>query len=89
MIMFVNTGAKVNGQRVRTKKELREALTADPESVTFDVTSLHGELAGRTLAAVDVLAEPRWVLQVVGPDPYTRRNWYASVAAAYDHLTVK
>jgi hypothetical protein len=87
--MFINTGAKINGQRARTKKALREALAVTPDSVTFDVTQLFGELAGRTLAAVDVLTHPQWTLVVVGPDPYARRNWYASVAAASDHLSVK
>lgn len=73
---FVNVGAKVDGVRPKTKKALREALKADPRSVVFDNTSDMGpQLVGINGANVPV----EYTLQVVGPDPYTKRNWYASV----------
>lgn len=76
---FVNVGASVNGERPLTKKALREALRDNPESVYFDSTALMGPRAGEI-----VMATPRDIgvdkLSVVGPDPYTRRTWYATVS---------
>lgn len=73
---YVNVGAKVNGVRPKTKKALREALKADPRSVTFDNTSPMGpQLVGINGANVPV----EFSLQVTGPDPFTKRNWYATV----------
>lgn len=73
---YVNVGAYVNGTRPKTKKALREALKADPSTVVFDCTVMGREsdrfTAQHTVASGDVL-------QVVGPDPYRSRVWYASI----------
>lgn len=71
---YVNVGAKVNGERPRTKKALKEAMAAHPETVLFDRTAA---FEGRGPIRGDELPED--TLQVVGPDPYTNRKWYASI----------
>lgn len=73
---YVNCGAYVTAgmERVKTKKQLRELMAADPSSVTFDRTSAYesGFIAGGSLPRGDVLI-------VVGPNPYNDRKWYANV----------
>lgn len=71
---YINVGAKINGERPKTKKALREAMKAHPETVLFDRTAAfdgQGTIRGDEL--------PRDTLQVVGPDPYAKRTWYASI----------
>jgi hypothetical protein len=90
---FVNTGAYVSGSRPRTKKALREAVASAPQTVTFDSTAALGPGAGRTFSASDPEDIGTAVLVVTGPDPYTKRNWYANVTVAglgeHTHLVVK
>lgn len=72
---FINCGAFINGERVKTKKALKEALKADPCVVTFDATSAfesNRTIYGDSLPVGDTLV-------VVGPDPYTSRKWYGNV----------
>jgi hypothetical protein len=74
---FINVGAYVNGERPKSKAALRRALAAG-ERVTFDVTSPLGPRGGDLIDGTpdDVGTDK---LQVVGPDPYTTRNWYGTV----------
>lgn len=73
---FVNTGAYVDGKRPATKAALKRALAENPAGVEFDGTSPMGPQYS-DLSGVNV---PEGVsLSVVGPDPYSRRNWYATV----------
>lgn len=73
----VGAGAYIDGVRAKTKTALRNALRTAPDTVTFDVTDAFGEYAGKTLRAS---ALPAGVaVQVCGPDPYTKRSWYARV----------
>jgi hypothetical protein len=69
---FINVGQR----GATTKKALREAVAANPESVMLYGTSPLGpQFEGETAADC-----PEGVkLAVVGPDPYTRRNWYATI----------
>lgn len=71
---YVNAGAYVAGERPRTKRELREALRTVPHLVTFDCTAL--DKSGVTMTPADI-TDGSTVMQVTGPDPYTRRTWYA------------
>jgi hypothetical protein len=96
-IEFVNCGAvDENGERVPTKAKLKELVgqaaraiadgdEVDAESIVmFDQTSMvmSGRIPG-TATVNDLLAAPAEThLQVVGPDPYSRRNWYATVKVA-------
>jgi hypothetical protein len=78
-LSFVNVGAKNRaGERFKTKRALREALEDAPSEVLFDPTSWHSGSA-----QIDICADsiPRGLrLVVVGPDPYSHRQWYAQVS---------
>lgn len=74
---YVNTGALVNGRRPATKAALKAALKDAPDTVEFDSTALMGPRAGETLTVATLGTD---TASVTGPDPYTRRDWYASVS---------
>jgi hypothetical protein len=74
--MFINVGAfGPDGQRVPTKKALKELLATNPAGVTFDRTSAFDTVG--TIKGDEIPLDSR--LTVVGPDPFWRRSWYASV----------
>jgi hypothetical protein len=93
MSTFINVGAiDSKGNRVKTKKQLREIVqnaveTEQDDLVMFDQTAFmqSGHIPGNaTLADL-----PEGVkLSVVGPDPYTTRNWYATVERKGDKVKV-
>lgn len=75
---FVNVGAidASGGARFTTKAALKRNLAEG--NAAFDQTAYphDGSLPG----VIEVKDIPEDVtLVVVGPDPYTRRNWYANV----------
>jgi hypothetical protein len=76
-------GIYVGGQRAKTKKALKEACKTDAHTVELEATSVFGnEYEG-------VLAEaPDGTYTVVGPDPYTARNWYANITKTGERLVV-
>jgi hypothetical protein len=73
---LVNVGAYVNGNRPPTKKALRIAMTSNPESVYFDSTSPLGPRANQKITLNDMGND---ILMVCGPNPYTKRDWYATI----------
>lgn len=77
---YINVGAYVGPQRPenrpKTKKALREALAAATDVVTFDKTAIDFDGPGN-LVTGDLTPGVR--LQVTGPDPYRKRDWYATV----------
>lgn len=98
MAQYVNVGAATpDGTRIKTKAELKrlllggkvrsENVPATPSEVMFDSTAAMGP-GERTYRGDDLPVE--YTLQVVGPDPYTDRRWYASVSRDADgKITVK
>lgn len=75
MTQYVNVGCSIQGTRIPTKKALRDALKATPADVAFDGTSFMGpQFSGRGTEIPE-----GFTLQVCGPDPYSKRSWYASV----------
>jgi hypothetical protein len=64
-----------DGHRFKTKKALKEcAASPAADTIQLEATSLFGnEYAGYLGRA------PHGKYTVVGPDPYTRRNWYATI----------
>lgn len=78
---YINVGAEWSktGRPIPTKTALRSAIAAEPSSVVFYSTALMGKQVNGT--ALDIVAEhgPSIALSVVGPDPYTKRSWYATV----------
>ena len=77
---YINVGAsdRLTGLRIKSKKALKEALSQDLASVVFDGTSPMGPQDFAHPATVSALTDGH-KLSVVGPDPYTKRSWYASV----------
>lgn len=71
------------GQRFRTKKALREAVTND-EYVLLEATSLFGDEYTGPLGAA-----PDGDYFIAGPDPYRDRRWYAHITKADDFVKVK
>lgn len=70
---YVNTGAYVHNRRPASKKALREAIAAGVP-VWFDGTDA---FTPGNYAPDDIPVGVK--LSVVGPDPYTKRSWYATV----------
>jgi hypothetical protein len=77
-------GLYIKGQRPKTKKQAREAIKADPSSVHIEATSMFGnEYDG----PVSELPEGQKVY-FVGPDPYTKRNWYGNIVRNGEQIKV-
>lgn len=75
---YINVGANVNGNvPIKTKASLRLLMVTMPEIVSFYGTSEMGPY-GKSVFMGDNLPKG-YKLQVVGPDPYTKRVWYATV----------
>ena len=66
-------GLFVNYHRPPTKKAVKEAVAADPAKVLIECTSMFGGYDGPITLAPDGRYD------FVGPDPYTRRNFYGSI----------
>lgn len=80
----VNVGAvDINGRRIATKAALRRAVEDTPHSVFFDQTSLVTvDMLPETIEVGDFITVNKRQpveLYVVGPDPYHKRQWYATV----------
>lgn len=76
---YINVGAYIDGKRPKSKTALKTALKDAPETVRFDCTAAVGPDAGRSdIMGNDLPAGD--TLTVCGPDPYTKRSWYASVS---------
>ena len=73
---YINAGAMVDRVRPKTKTALRKALADPAVRVSFDCTGLdkNGSIISGTAEAVGANK-----ISVTGPDPYTARNWYATV----------
>lgn len=66
------------GLRFPTKKSLREAVEGGAGGVQLEATSFFGdEYDGYLLDA------PAGTYTVVGPDPHTKRNWYATIEVSH------
>jgi hypothetical protein len=72
------------GKPIRTKKTLKEAALLRPHAVTFYDTSAFNPTPDRPLAELEV----NTTLTIVGPDPYTKRQWYAIVQRKGDRIVV-
>lgn len=75
MSQYLNVGARLNGADVPSKKALREAVAAGDPGLIFYTTSIFDETARFGLDAIPAFKS----LSVVGPNPYSKRSWYATV----------
>jgi hypothetical protein len=75
---YVQGGAEfplTNGSKNKTKKALKDAIKADPSKVyMYDTSAFGSKFSGPANALPEGVC-----FNVVGPDPYSRRDWYASV----------
>lgn len=77
-------GIWVNGKRPRSKKEIKEAVVAG-QRVRIEATSFYGnEYDG----PVDDMPEGK-TIYFVGPDPYTKRNFYGQITRSGQKVVVK
>lgn len=76
---YINVGARIDGERPKSKAALRRALTDHPESVQFDPTADLGPRSRSVAIDATVGDIGGNKLSVCGSDPYTTRNWYATV----------
>jgi hypothetical protein len=84
---YINCGVSdvVSGERIRTKKRLKELAATEPAQLLFDPTSIfdkQGKIRGDAVPT-DVS------LSVCGPDPYSTRKWWAQVKLKDGKLVVK
>ena len=76
-------GVWINGTRPKSKKAIKEALIAGDE-VALEATSVFGnEYDGLVTDA------PNGDYTFVGPDPYTKRNFYGTLTVRGDKVNVK
>lgn len=62
---------------IPTKHELKELVATNPRAVFFYATSKFPPQRGVTLVLNELKMGQKLV--VVGPDPETRRDWYANI----------
>lgn len=78
-------GIRIDGRRPESKKEVREAIAADPGRVTVEITSAFHARSGQDVA----LGEADMPVTFVGPDPYARRNFYGTITRGPKGWVVK
>lgn len=72
-------GIFINGVRPKSKKAVKEAVADAPETVSIEATSVFGNEYGGPLANA-----PAGEIHFVGPDPYTKRNFYGTLTVKPD-----
>lgn len=77
-------GIYISYNRPRSKKQIKEQIASDPSKVTIEATSAFGnEYDG----PADKLPEGT-VVTFVGPDPFTKRNFYGTLKRTTKGLVV-
>jgi hypothetical protein len=66
-------------QRPRSKKAVKEAVADDPSSIQVEATSAFGNEYDGPLDKA-----PAGRISFVGPDPYTKRNFYGTIEVGED-----
>lgn len=80
----MSQGIFIGRRRPKSKKEVKEAVVADPGSVRLERTSWMGnEYDG----PVDLAPEGEH--HFVGPDPYTKRVFYGTVVVKNGKVKIK
>lgn len=67
-------GIYINGTRPRSKKQIKEAVAANPENVRIEATSMFGNEYDGPVSEMSVEK-----VYFVGPDPYNKRNFYGTI----------
>ncbi len=84
--MYENVGAlnASDGTDIPTKKALKDALAANPANVVLYTTS--GFSPKKHIKGTELEVGVRY--SVTGPNPYSARNWYATVTIANGKIKV-
>jgi len=74
---YIEVYATIQGSEINSKKRLRELVGSEDARVHlhFEAVSPLGRPYG---GGLDILTEDT-TLQVTGPNPWTKRNWYANI----------
>ena len=70
-------GIFVNGRRPKSKKEVKEAVAANPLRVRIEATSVFGNEYDGVLTSA-----PNGSYTFVGPDPHTSRKFYGTITVS-------
>lgn len=71
--------------RPASKKAVKEALAVSADNVTAEATSVFGNEYGGLISDMPDNSE----VHFVGPDPYTKRNFYGTITRKGDKFTVR
>jgi len=77
-------GIYVDMSRPKSKKQVKEAVAADPLTVYLEATSVFGNEYNGSIADA-----PDGSYTFVGPDPYEKRSFYGTITKVGDKITVK
>lgn len=85
-------GIYIDGRRPKSKKAIKEAVAAilnskmvgDWPIVELEATSMFGNEYGG-----DILSAPQGTYYFVGPDPYTKRNFYGKIVITEGKIKVE
>lgn len=69
-------GIFIDGRRPKSKKEIKEVCALDPSRVSLEATSL---IASDEYDGPVANAPRNKRFGFVGPDPYTKRNFYGNI----------
>lgn len=72
-------GLIVKGSRPKSKKEVKEVAAANPNDIYVEATSVFGDEYDGNLESM-----PAGTVTFVGPDPYTKRNFYGTLVKSED-----
>jgi len=72
-------------RRPKSKKEVRDTLTTEPERVSFEGTAFDGSDYDGPAEGLPASA----AVHFVGPDPFTKRNFYGTASHAGGKWVVK
>jgi hypothetical protein len=76
-------GLFINMRRPKSKKEVKEAVKENPLAVEVECTSMFGGYSGPVSEMPDGTT-----ITFVGPDPYSKRNFYGNIKRNGDKITV-
>ena len=78
-------GVFIDGRRPRSKKEVKDTIAADPVRVSVEATSVFGNEFDGTVTDLKDGAS----VSFVGPDPYTKRNFYGTIEKRGERIVVR
>jgi len=78
-------GLFINYRRPKSKKEVVEAIKASPDSVSLEATSIFGKEYEGPITEMPENTN----VACVGPDPYTRRDFYLTIVRNKNTFKIK